>query len=263
MLIAGKISPSVEGIETTKDRVIRFVKLSMIMWILHIFLDFSWGPILLFWPIDVNLYDLSVVLRFENKPWLFFPLSLIGLIPNWGIFSITEGERLFFINLSNQERQAIYGQFLDLQIEHITLQVLVFTVWLVVIVFPAFRRKKNKTEKEEGKARIYIRKTWRRLGRHLTVLGLFILFLGILLGPTIGRERLISYQVNAQYVSTTSFFDPTLGVVFLNKPQTVTDFEFQSETGVVDYNTSLMITNNETFTTFFESYENMTQNYYD
>jgi hypothetical protein len=97
----------------------------------------------------------------------------------------------------------------------------------------------------------------------LTVLGLFILFLGILLGPTIGRERLISYQVNAQYVSTTSFFDPTLGVVFLNKPQTVTDFEFQSETGVVDYNTSLMITNNETFTTFFESYENMTQNYYD
>ena len=125
-------------------KMIRFVKLSALMWIIHIFLDLSWGPLLLFWPVDPNLYDLSVYLRFENSPWLFFPLTFAGIIPEWTIYSQSEGQNIYFINMTQEQRQAIYGDYINLYIAQFTLHVIVFVVWFVAIVLPAFRRKKKK-----------------------------------------------------------------------------------------------------------------------
>ncbi|MFW9852010.1 MAG: metal-dependent hydrolase, partial [Candidatus Thorarchaeota archaeon] len=116
-MIIGRFNKDEGPIETTGQKTIRFIKLASIMWILHIILDLSWGALLLFWPLDSNFYDLTIYLRFSNQPWLFFPLSLVGIIPDWTIYSPTEGQGIFITNLSQQERETLYGEFIDLYIE--------------------------------------------------------------------------------------------------------------------------------------------------
>jgi hypothetical protein len=264
MIIAGKFTNEIEGFESASKKLTRFLKLASIMWILHIFLDLSWGPIQLFWPIDTNLYDLTVTLRFENKPWLFLPLSFIGLIPSWTIFSATEGQSIFLTNLSQQEREAIYGQYFDYTIEQITLHIMIFIVWIVIILLPAFIRKnKKKTEKKERKFNHYWRIFWHRLKRQLTLLGLFIVFLGLLLGPFIGRQSIITYDIDAEYRNSMTLFDPTLGITLTHKPLTTTEIIYESQIGLVIYSSSLMLTPNDTFVEFFENFDNLTLNYYD
>ncbi len=264
MIIAGKFTNEIDNPESPSKRLTRFLKLASIMWILHIFLDLSWGPIQLFWPIDTNLYDLTVTLRFENKPWLFFPLSFIGLIPNWTVYSATEGQRIFLTNLSQQEREAIYGQYFNYAIEQITLHILIFIVWIVIILLPIFVRKnKTKAEKKERKFHQYWKIFWNRLKRQLTLLGLFIIFLGLLLGPSIGKQRLITYEIDAEYRNSLTLFDPTLGIALTHKPMTTTELIYESQIGIVTYSTSVMLTPNDTFVEFFENFDNLTLNYYD
>ncbi len=264
MIIAGKFTNEIDNPESPSKRLSRFLKLASIMWILHIFLDLSWGPIQLFWPIDTNLYDLIVTLRFENKPWLFFPLSFVGLIPNWSIYSATEGQGIFLTNLSQQEREAIYGQYFNYTIEQITLHIMIFVVWIVIIFLPVFvRRNKKKTEKKERKFHYYWQIFWNRLKRQLTLLGLFIIFLGLLLGPSIGKQRLITYNIDAEYRNSLTLFDPTLGITLTHKPMTSTEIIYESQIGIVTYSTSVMLTPNDTFVEFFDNFDNLTLNYYD
>ncbi len=262
-MIIGRFNKDEGPIETTGQKTTRFFKLVSIMWILHIILDLSWGAVLLFWPLDPNLYDLTVYLRFSNQPWLFFPLSLVGIIPDWTIYSPTEGHGIFITNLSQQEREALYGEFIDLYLEQITVHILIVLVWIIVILAPAFRRKKKREEKEEKKVKTTISHIWRRAKRSFSIFAYFIIVLGILLGPSIGRTRLITYSVSSDYINTLTYFDPTLGISFVNKPHTQTEVFFQCETGTVPYNSSIVLTNNVTFSNFFTSFDNLTLNFYD
>ena len=262
-MIIGQFDKDEGPIATTAQKTIRFFKLASIMWILHIILDLSWGALLLFWPIDPNLYDLTIYLRFSNQAWLFLPLTLIGIIPDWTIYSPTEGHRIFITNISQQEREALYGEFIDLYIEQVTVHILLVLVWIVVILIPAFKRKKKSEEKEVKKVKNTLDIIWKRTKRSFSMFGLFLIILGIILGPSIGRTRLITYQTSSNYINTLSYFDPTLGITFVNKPQAQTEVVFQCEIGFVPYNTSLLLTNNVTFNNFFTSFDNLTLNYYD
>jgi len=262
-MIIGLFNKEEGPIETTAQKTIRFFKLVSIMWILHIILDLSWGALLLFWPIDPNLYDLTIYLRFSTQSWLFFPLTLVGIIPDWTIYSPTEGQRIFITNISQQEREALYGEFIDLFIEQITVHILLVLVWIIVILVPALKRKKKSDVKEEKKTKKTFLIIWKRTKRGFSIFGCFIIILGILLGPSIGRTRLITHQVSSNYVNTITYFDPTLGITFVNKPQAQTEVIFHCETGFVPYNTSLLLTSNETFSNFFTSFDNLTLNYYD
>ncbi len=263
MLVIDKIHKDASPIESTTQKTVRFVKLASLMWLIHIFLDLSWGPLLLFWPIDNNLYDLSIYLRFRNEAWLFLPLTFVGLIPDWSIYSMTEGQGIFFIDMTQEQLQSIYGEFLDLYIAQFTFHIILFIVWMVVILFPAFRRKKQKPKEERKKFVTSLQTFWVLLKRQLTLFGIFMIFLGLMLGPIIGLNRAMDYEVSYDYKSTQSVFDPTLGIAFVNKPQATTTVNFSSEIGVVDYNATVLITNNETFINFFENFDNLTRNYYD
>lgn len=263
MLIIEKVYKDVSTIETPTRKVVRFVKLASLMWIIHIFLDLSWGPLLLFWPVDPNLYDLSIYLRFENTSWLFFPLTLVGIIPDWTIYSPAEGQKIYFINLSQEERQAIYGNYIDLYIAQFTLHLLLFIVWFVVIVIPAFRRKKKREAKEQKRFILFSKAFWTRLKRHLTLLGIFVIFLGLLLGPIIGNNKEMNYNISSQYKNTNALFDPTLGITIEGKSFANTTVEFSSDISLVKYNVSMVLTDNNTFTNFFNDFDNLTQIYYD
>ena len=73
----------------------------------------------------------------------------------------------------------------------------------------------------------------------------------------------MSYEMSSDYVDTLTFFDPTLGIAFENKPQATTQIHFQSEVGIVSYNSTVMMTDNSTFSNFFTNFDNLTLNYYD
>ena len=263
MLVIERFEKRVENVETSGQKTIRFIKLASIMWLLHIFLDLSWGPSLLFWPIDNNLYDVSVFLRFENSAWLFFPLTLLGIYPDWEIYSFNEGQRIFFINLSQQERETLLGNTFDIYIAQLSIEILLAITWIVVILVPIFTKRKGKTKTERKKFFQVLSMIWARIKRQLTLLGGFILVLGLILGPIIGKERTMSYEMTSDYVITQSFFDPTLGIAFENKPQATTQIHFQSQVGIVSYNTTIMLTDNSTFTEFFTNFDNLTLNYND
>ncbi len=263
MLVIERFENKIENVETSGQKTIRFIKLASIMWILHIFLDLSWGPSLLFWPINTNLYDVSVFLRFENQSWLFFPLTLLGIYPDWEIYSFNEGQRIFFINLTQQERESLLGNTFDIYISQLSVEILLAITWIVVILVPIFTKRKGKTKKERKKFVNVLSLIWSRIKRQLSLLGGFILVLGLILGPVIGKERTMSYEMTSDYVNTLSFFDPTLGIAFENKPQATAQIHFQSEVGIVLYNTTIMMTDNSTFSEFFTNFDNMTLNYYD
>jgi hypothetical protein len=233
------------------------------MWLLHIGLDLGWDPILLFWPINTNFFELSVYLRFENQPWLFFPLSFLGIIPDWRIYSFQEGAGMFFVDLTQAERSQIVGNYWDLPIEQFGLHLIVMITWLVVIVLPVFKRKKRKKKIESTKTGRVLKISWKRITKQLTLIGLFFIGTGLLLGPIIGRERVVNYQVSSDYVNTQNYFDPTLGLVFTNRPQSSTALFFQSEYGLTPYNTTVVLTNNNTLFNFFNDFDNLTLQYYD
>ena len=264
MIVIELVHQDASPIESPTRKMVRFVKLASLMWIIHIFLDLSWGPLLLFWPIDPNLYDLSIYLRFENTPWLFFPLTFTGIIPDWTIYSLSENQNIYFINMSQEQRQTIYGNYIDLYIAQFTLHVLVFIVWLIAIVFPAFKRKKKTKENKKPKKFILTSLLiWSRIKRHLTLLGLFMILLGLMLGPIIGKEKIMSYNISSNYKSTQTDFDPTLGVYIDSKSQANTFVSFSSDLDLVKYNVTLMLTDNDTFINFFSDFDNLTKVYYD
>ncbi len=262
MLIIEKVNKDVNLIDTPTKRIVRFVKLVSLMWLIHIFLDLSWGPLLLFWPVDPNLYDLSIYLRFENASWLFFPLTLVGIIPDWTIYSLSEGQQIYFINLSQEQRQAIYGDYIDLYIAQFTLHVILFVVWFIVFVIPAFKRKSKKEKPDKKRFNLVFKTFWGRLKRHLTLLGLFVIFVGLLLGPIVGNDKEMKYNVSSRYRSTQTIFDPTLGVIIESKTHASTTVKFSSAMDLIKYNASVMLTNNNTFINFFTDFDNLTQVYY-
>ncbi|MHA1463928.1 MAG: metal-dependent hydrolase [Candidatus Heimdallarchaeaceae archaeon] len=267
LIVISLINKRTNSFDERGKRIVRFFKLAAIMWLVHIGLDLGWDPILLFWPIDTNFYELSVYLRFENQPWLFFPLSFLGIIPDWRIYSFQEGAGMFIVDLTQAERSLYIGNYWDLPIEQFGLHLLIMITWLVVLVLPAFKKKqkqKQKKRKERSiKARKILKITWKRITKQLTLIGFFFIGIGLLLGPIIGRERLVSYQVASDYVNTQNYFDPTLGLVFTNRPQSTTELIFQSEYGLTPYNTTIAITDNNTFFSFFDAFDNLTLQYYD
>ncbi|MHA1200308.1 MAG: metal-dependent hydrolase [Candidatus Heimdallarchaeaceae archaeon] len=262
-IVISLINKRTNSFDERSKRIIRFFKLASIMWLLHIGLDLGWDPILLFWPIDTNFYELSVYLRFENQPWLFFPLSFLGIIPDWRIYSFQEGVGMFIVDLTQAERSQYLGNYWDLPIEQFGLHLITMITWLVIIVLPVFKRKKSKKKNESNKSGKILQIAWKRISKQMTLIGLFFIGAGLLLGPVIGRERVVNYQVSSNYVNTQNYFDPTLGLVFTNRPQSSTELFFQSEYGLTPYNTTVVLTNNNTFFDFFSAFDNLTLQYYD
>ncbi|TFG09615.1 hypothetical protein EU534_01955 [Candidatus Heimdallarchaeota archaeon] len=256
MIVIELVHKETSPIESPTRKMVRFVKLATIMWLFHIFLDLTWGPLLLFWPINSNFYDLSIYFKLDSAT-----LALLGIVPNWTIYSQSEGQNIYFINMTQEQREGIYGDYIEFYIAQFTLHVVVVLIWLVVIVFPAFKRKKNK-EREPSKVGIGMKLFWSRIKRHLTLLGLFVLFTGLVLGPIIGKENTMNYTVSSNYTNTQTNFDPTLGVLIESKPQSTASVSFSSYLDLINYNVSLLLTDNDTFFNFFNDFDDLTKSYY-
>ena len=259
MLIGEQFSKFTNTFDYHTQRFLRFMKLALLMWMLHIFLDFGWGPLMLFWPLNKNFYDLTVYFRFENKSWLFVPMTLLGIIPNWTILNFNEGMSSFFINLPQSEREQIYGHYVDFYIETVMLHVLLLILWLVIIFIPAFKRKQS--EKRKTKKKIILTTFSRVFSRQFTLLSLFIILLGLILGPIIGTNYQSSYNVNAELKVTDAIFDPTLGIELSVSESTTTEIIYSSQIGLVNYTTSIILTDEEHFWTFFNNFENLSKAY--
>ncbi len=257
-LMVGKIGGGLSKISEKGLRIIRFIKLACYMYLLHIVLDIGWGPVMFFWPLDTNYYDLSVFLRLENAKWLFLPMSFVGLIPSWKVYTYSEGHSQFFINLSQEDRQSIYGQYLDFKIEYFIFHVVILIAWIIVILLPAFKRKR---QKEKSNFTTYLVKGFKQITREATLVGVLILALGLILGPSIGRSYNVSHVVNIDYVASNTLFDPTLGVIVDRGVYENTTLSYKSKTGLVDYNASVMFVEKETFYYFFNSFSNISSEY--
>lgn len=236
------------------------IKLAAIMYLLHIFLDLGWGPIQLFWPLDSRFYDLTVYFRFSNQAWLFLPLVLVGILPRWTIYSYKEGTNLFFINVSQEERMQIYGEYIDLYIDQLAVQVLIVILWLFVIFIPTIRPKQ--TKENQSKISDFFTKVYRRINRKFTLFGVFLLFLGLLMGPIIGYSYSRNYVATSSLEVTNSHFDPTLGLIIENKENNLEYLNISSKQGRVDYNLSILLAEENDFNSFFDQFENITQAYY-
>ena len=257
-LMVGKIGGEFSKISEKGLRIIRFIKLACYMYILHIILDIGWGPVMFFWPLDANYYDLSVFLRLENVKWLFLPMTFIGLIPSWKVYTYSEGLNRFFINLSQDDRQSIYGQYLDFNIEYFIFHVIIFIAWIIVILLPVFKRKR---QKERSNFTTNLVKGFKQITRETTLVGVLILTLGLILGPSIGRSYSVSHVVNVDYVASNTLFDPTLGVIIDRGVYENTTLSYKCKTGLVDYNASVMFVEEEPFNDFFNSFSNISSEY--
>jgi len=185
-------------------------------------------------------------------------MTFIGLIPSWKVYTYSEGLNRFFINLSQEERQSIYGQYLDFKIEYFIFHVVIFIAWIIVILLPVFKRKR---QKEKSNFTTNLIKGFKQITRETTLVGVLILALGLILGPSIGRSYTVSHVVNVDYVASNTLFDPTLGVIVDRGVYENSTLSYKCKTGLVDYNASVMFVENETFYDFFNSFSNISSEY--
>ncbi|MHA1779076.1 MAG: metal-dependent hydrolase [Candidatus Heimdallarchaeaceae archaeon] len=242
-------------------RILKAFRLICWMWILHIILDLGWGPILLFWPVDNHYYDLSVYLRFSNEQWWIFPLMLIGVIPNWTIYQFQEGRRVFFINLTQQEREQLYGHFFDFPIEQIGMHALIFLVWAVVLLVPALKRKRKDDEKLSSKKISKYFESWKLLTRSYTLIGISFMFLGLVLGPIIGQTYTQNHSISVDLTVTDTKFDPWLAVGLTNEGADLFELSYSINQGKVPCNTSILLVQNASFSLFYEQVMNATNEF--
>ena len=263
LIILSMVDNKMNMFDDRSKRIIRFFKLASIMWMFHIIFDLGWYSIMLFWPIDTNFYDLTVFFRFETEPWLFVPLTFVGIIPNWRIYPRSDSGGFFITDLSQEARKELFGQYWDFTIEQISVHFVILLTWFIVILLPAFKRKRSEKTENVNTAKGFAKIIWRKITRQLTLIGIFLIALGLLLGPLIGKERNMQYSISSEYINTQSYFDPTLGFTFQHYPEADSILEYKSEHSVVPYNSTILLTNNDTFYNFFTSLTNLTANYYD
>lgn len=134
--------------QSKNKRITRFVSLSMLMWIAHILIDLTWDAIMLFWPLDNHFYDLNLIFRLNASN-----LMLVGIIPQWQIYSKTEGQNMFFINLTQEQRASIFGKFLDLTFPQLTVEIVLAIVWFYVIILPMIKKKEKEVQIREGRVK--------------------------------------------------------------------------------------------------------------
>ncbi|MHA1303682.1 MAG: hypothetical protein ACTSPI_08275 [Candidatus Heimdallarchaeaceae archaeon] len=264
VIILDKLNSRFILFENRGKKIVKILKYSMLMWGFHISLDFGWDALLLFWPLDNHFYDFTLYFRFGTESWWILPLVFIGVIPSWRLYSRTEGQNMFFINLSQQQRESIFGQYIDLTIPELSLHIFIFLTWAIIILLPALKSKRKQDKKKENRKAFYIvgKNLWRRVKRQLTGLGLFILLLGIVLGPIIGPVNTYSTGFAVYLVNTNSWFDPTLGFTIEREQGRTVSVEIEGETGVVEYNATLMLLDHNSFYNFFTEFELITQKYY-
>lgn len=242
-------------------RVLQAFKLICFMWILHIFLDLGWGPLMMFWPVDNHYYDLTATFRFANEQWWIFPLKLVGLVPSWTVYGFDEGRRIFFINLTAAEREQIYGHFIDFPLEQVGMHVVIFVVWLSVIFIPAFNKDKQQLVKDMGEEKKRKKRYWPIFKRPYTVYGASFMVLGLILGPIIGENYSQSYYISTELVATNTKFDPWLAVGLTTHDNAPLQLKYSASRGKVPCSVSVMIVSDTVFDTFFETIDNATKEF--
>ena len=88
---------------------LRHIKLFAFMWLTHIFLDITYGPLPLFYPLDNRYYDVSMGLVFDLTGNSLFSITIAGLFIATRISDPIAGVQVFFINWTAEERTAYFG----------------------------------------------------------------------------------------------------------------------------------------------------------
>jgi len=241
-------------------RFTRFISLSMLMWIIHILIDLTWDAIMVFWPLDNHFYNLDLIFRLNASN-----LVLVGIIPQWQIYSKTEGQNMFFINLTQEQRANIFGKFLDLTIPQLTVEILLALVWFVVIILPMIKRSVKKgEEKDKKREKIVVigRILKKQLNRQTSAVGLLIILIGLMYGPSAGKVNTYEGSFAVYLANTNSIFDPTLGFSLEKEKARNISLLIKTEITKVNYSAVLLIVDNNTFSTFFNNFLNITEYYY-
>ncbi|MHA1116005.1 MAG: metal-dependent hydrolase [Candidatus Heimdallarchaeaceae archaeon] len=245
--------------QSKNKRITRFVSLSMLMWIAHILIDLTWDAIMLFWPLDNHFYDLNLIFRLNASN-----LMLVGIIPQWQIYSKTEGQNMFFINLTQEQRASIFGKFLDLTFPQLTVEIVLAIVWFYVIILPMIKKKRKRSadtgRKSEKIAISNILKKQSR--RQISAVGLLLILIGLMYGPSVGKMNTYEGSFAVYLANTDAVFDPTLGFSLENEKARNISLLIKTEITKVNYTAVLLIVDNNTFSAFFNNFWNITDYYY-
>lgn len=117
---------------------LRHVKLFAFLWLTHIFLDITYGPMPLFYPLDNRYYDISMGLIFDLTGNSLFSITIAGLFITTVITDPIAGVQVFFINWTAEERISYFGSDrLNFPIANFFLHATVFIwyLWFVAVPF--------------------------------------------------------------------------------------------------------------------------------
>ena len=91
--------------EVLKDAIVLFPW----FWALHLILDLGFGPLQLFYPLSKAFFNVSFDLLVSLKPLGPIPIVPYGITINFEMLSETAGLKSFVINMSYEQRLALYG----------------------------------------------------------------------------------------------------------------------------------------------------------
>lgn len=119
------------------DTRLRHIKLFTFMWLTHIFLDITYGPMPLFFPLDNRYYDISLGLVFDLTGNSLFSITIAGMFIATRISDPLAGVQVFFINWTTEEKTAYFGSdTLNFPISNFFLHATVFIWYLWFVVTP-------------------------------------------------------------------------------------------------------------------------------
>ncbi|MHA1910202.1 MAG: hypothetical protein ACTSYA_00780 [Candidatus Kariarchaeaceae archaeon] len=210
------------------------------LWLMHIILDFGWGPLGLFYPFDNHQYDVDWYLIFDfDISWLPYWISGGGILVE--SYSFEEGAGSFLTNMTPSQIRDSYGTAtLKMIIRDLIIHGLIFGLYLTRVLVPAIseiRSRKNNDSKrkpsDEKSARNYFNRAkafstkikntlfidWRlknlkKINQPLILVSIILVLSGFFIGPYSGQTQVDEYSARYSFQVLNDRFSFISGVTF-------------------------------------------------
>lgn len=200
-----------------------FFFLCAFFWGTHILLDMdsAEGAMMLLWPLDNRLYQISLLFLFDGIPFIIFPWTPLGIELQVEQTTI-KGLLSYLLNWTPADFQQYFGTTkFYLQFQGLILHIFIFITYVHFVLRPVFPRN-TRVSKKLSKLRVKriselifsIQQFWNRIPKYLFVPGMMMMIIGFSAGPLISEKVYDDQQISGQLRFNKSIFNHLFQVGF-------------------------------------------------
>ncbi len=177
------------------NQKISYIRSFFWLWLLHILMDLTFGPLPLFYPLDNRYYDIHIGIILNLKGNFILPITLAGFYIQNSFVDPSVGSSVFFINWSATERISYFGsENIKIPIANFVTHLILFLWYFYFVIFPVISQIYNRnkllnqnknTDESYNFNKLY---KFKRYKFGLVLVLIILLFSSYLAGPASGMN---------------------------------------------------------------------------